>query len=269
MSKHLIELENVNKTFNVGTINEISVINNLNLNIKKGDFITVIGGNGAGKSTLLNLISGTHMIDSGEIRMNGKSIKKLREEKRAKTIARVFQDPRVGTAPRMTIAENLAIATRRGERRLFGRTLTNENKEKFAKALSNLNLGLENRLDDEVDLLSGGQRQSIALLMATIKKPELLLLDEHTAALDPKAAEQVMAITKRRVQEEKITTLMITHNMKQAIDYGNRLIMLKNGLVFMDIKGKEKENLTVDKLLDLFQAKASDSELSDRLLLSE
>lgn len=269
MSNNLIELKNINKTFNMGTINEISVINDLSLNIKRGEFVTVIGGNGAGKSTLLNLISGTHLVDSGDILMNGKSIKKIREEKRASQIARVFQDPSIGTAPRMTIAENLAIATNRGERRLFGRTLNSENKTKFAEALSNLNLGLENRLDDEVDLLSGGQRQSIALLMATIKKPELLLLDEHTAALDPKAADQVMSITKRKVEEEKITTIMITHNMKQAVRYGNRLIMLKNGEVFMDIKGKDKENLTVEKLLEVFQEKKADDEYSDRLLLTD
>ncbi len=269
MTNNLLELRNISKTFHKGTINEKSVIQDLSLTIKKGDFITVIGGNGAGKSTLLNLISGTFKIDNGDIIMHNQSIKKLSEEKRAKSISRVFQDPRIGTAPRMTIAENLAIASNRGERRLFNRTLNSQNKQSFQNKLKILNLGLETRLNDTVELLSGGQRQAIALLMATIKKPELLLLDEHTAALDPKAADSVMDITERRVKEEQITTLMITHNMKQAIEYGNRLIMLQNGKIVMDISGKDKENLTVDKLLDLFKSKANDYDLSDRLILSE
>lgn len=265
----MLELKNISKTFHKGTINEKTVIQDLNLTIKKGDFITVIGGNGAGKSTLLNLISGTNKIDSGDIIMHDRSIKKLSEEKRAKYISRVFQDPRVGTAPRMTIAENLAIALNRGERRFFSRTLNNVNKQLFQSKLEKLNLGLDRRLNDTVELLSGGQRQSVALLMATIKKPELLLLDEHTAALDPKAADSVMTITENRVIEEQITTLMITHNMKQAIEYGNRLIMLQNGKIVMDIRDAEKKALTVDKLLDLFKSKSDDYELSDRLILSE
>lgn len=269
MSDCLMKLTNIQKIFNQGTINEKSVINDLSLEINKGDFITVIGGNGAGKSTLLNLISGTHKIDSGDIEMKGQSIKSISEEGRAKTISRVFQDPRVGTAPRMTIAENLAIASKRGEKRFFGRSLNQKNKQYFQEVLSKLGLGLEERLDETVEMLSGGQRQSIALLMATIKKPELLLLDEHTAALDPKAADSVMNITEQRVRESGITTLMITHNMKQALDYGNRLIMLQNGKIALDIAGPDKDKLTVDKLLNLFIAKGNDSDLSDRLLLSE
>lgn len=269
MSNYLMEIQDIRKTFNKGTINEKSVIKGLDLNIKQGDFITVIGGNGAGKSTLLNLISGSLKIDSGDILMNGQSIKNKSEEKRADKISRVFQDPRTGTAPRMTIAENLAIASKRGEKRLFGRSLNTENKAYFSKVLAKLGLGLDQRLDETVDMLSGGQRQSIALLMATIKKPELLLLDEHTAALDPKAAESVMNITQDRIESEGITTLMITHNMKQAIDYGNRLIMLKDGKIALDIEGEAKKDLTVDKLLSLFKAKADDSEMSDRLLLSD
>lgn len=269
MSDCLMKLSNINKTFNQGTVNEKPVINDLSLEINKGDFITVIGGNGAGKSTLLNLISGSLKIDTGDIEMNGRSIKSISEEGRAKAISRVFQDPRVGTAPRMTIAENLAIASKRGEKRFFGRSLNQNNKQYFQKVLSKLGLGLEERLEETVEMLSGGQRQSIALLMATIKKPELLLLDEHTAALDPKAADSVMSITKQRVMESGITTLMITHNMKQALEYGNRLIMLQNGKIVLDISGPEKDELTVDKLLNLFIARGDDRDLSDRFLLSE
>ena len=269
MTERLLHLSNIKKTFNPDTLDEKQVLKGLNLTIHKGDFISVIGGNGAGKSTLLNIISGAIKPDSGKIQMEGKDITRTGEVNRAKDIARVFQNPSLGTAPRMTIAENLAIAMKRGERRLFGRSLTNTNKAYFKKLLASLDLGLEDRLDDSLDLLSGGQRQSISLLMATIKKPKLLLLDEHTSALDPKAAGKVMALTDQAIKEDQITSLMITHNMRQAIDYGNRLIMLHQGQIILDMKGQAKDELTVDKVLDLFQNQTLDQEVTDSLFLSD
>ncbi|EKU94083.1 Bicarbonate transport ATP-binding protein CmpC [Alloiococcus otitis] len=269
MTERLLHLSNIKKTFNPGTLDEKQVLKGLNLTIHKGDFISVIGGNGAGKSTLLNVISGATKPDSGQIQMEGKDITRTGEVNRAKDIARVFQNPSLGTAPRMTIAENLAIAMKRGERRLFGRSLTSTNKAYFKKLLASLDLGLEDRLDDSLDLLSGGQRQSISLLMATIKKPKLLLLDEHTSALDPKAAGKVMALTDQAIKEDQITSLMITHNMRQAIDYGNRLIMLHQGQIILDMKGQAKDELTVDKVLDLFQNQTLDQEVTDSLFLSD
>lgn len=269
MTEQLLHLSNIKKAFNPDTVNEKRVLKGLSLTIHKGDFISVIGGNGAGKSTLLNVISGAIKPDSGKIQMEGKDITRRGEVNRAKDIARVFQDPSLGTAPRMTIAENLAIAMKRGERRLFGRSLTSKNKAYFKKLLASLDLGLEDRLDDSLDLLSGGQRQSISLLMATIKKPKLLLLDEHTSALDPKAAGKVMSLTDQAIQEDQITSLMITHNMKQAIDYGNRLIMLHQGQIILDMQGPAKEELTVDRVLDLFQSQTLDQEVTDSLFLSD
>ena len=269
MTERLLHLSNIKKTFNPGTLDEKQVLKGLNLTIHKGDFISVIGGNGAGKSTLLNVISGATKPDSGQIQMEGKDITRTGEVNRAKDIARVFQNPSLGTAPRMTIAENLAIAMKRGEKRLFGRSLTSTNKAYFKKLLASLDLGLEDRLDDSLDLLSGGQRQSISLLMATIKKPKLLLLDEHTSALDPKAAGKVMALTDQAIKEDQITSLMITHNMRQAIDYGNRLIMLHQGQIILDMKGQAKDELTVDKVLDLFQNQTLDQEVTDSLFLSD
>lgn len=264
----ILQLKNVSKTFNPNTANENTVLKNIDLSLQKGDFVTIIGGNGAGKSTLLNAVAGTIKNDSGSIEISGKSVDKLAEEKRAKRIARVFQDPQMGTAPRMTVSENLSIASLRGEKRVFKKTDNKENQEKYKKILSQVGLGLEDRLDQEVGLLSGGQRQVIALIMATIKEPELLLLDEHTAALDPKAAKIVMELTDKRVKEKGITTVMITHNMQQAIDHGNRLIMMSKGRIVLDTSGKEKQKLTIEKLLELFKENTEAEDLSDRMLLS-
>lgn len=267
--KTLLKISDLSKTFHQGTPNENRVIKNLSLSVQKGDFITVIGGNGAGKSTLLNLISGSLSADKGKIFLGGKEITKLQEEKRAVEIARVFQDPLLGTAPRMTVEENMALAMRRGERRLFKRNKSKQTRELFESLLKQVDAGLETRLEDEVGQLSGGQRQMIAILMATIKRPSLLLLDEHTAALDPKAAETVIQLTNKKIKEEKLTALMITHNMKQALQYGNRLIMMKAGKIAVDISGKEKEHLTIEKLMTLFQNHSSGEEMmSDRFILS-
>jgi len=267
-SEQILELSHVSKTFNPNTANENMVLKNIDLSIPKGDFVTIIGGNGAGKSTLLNSVAGTIKNDSGDIHLSGKKINKLTEEKRAKKISRVFQDPQMGTAPRMTIAENLSIASLRGEKRTLKKSDSKESREHYKNLLSQVGLGLEDRLYQEVGLLSGGQRQIIALIMATIKEPELLLLDEHTAALDPKAAKIVMSLTEQRVKEKGITTLMITHNMQHAIDYGNRLIMLADGQIILDIEGEEKQGLTIEKLLELFKSNTNANNLTDRMLLN-
>lgn len=268
MSQHsVIKLQNITKVFNVNTVNENRVLKGINLDINQNDFITVIGGNGAGKSTLLNLIAGTLSPSEGKIMLVGKDATKVSEENRAKFISRVFQDPSMGTAPRMTIRENLALAELRGEGRGLRIRQGKKYDKKYKQALSQVGLGLEERLDAEVLNLSGGQRQTIATIMATIKKPELLLLDEHTAALDPKAANLVMELTDRQIKENNLTAMMITHNMQHAIDYGNRLIMMVKGEIVVDIKGEEKKQLTVDKLLDLFRESSSSEELSDRMLL--
>lgn len=263
----ILEINDIHKTFQKGTFNENHVLKGLSLEIKQGEFVSIIGGNGSGKSTLMNTIAGTFSADTGSIHLAGKSINHLLEEERAKDIARVFQDPLMGTAPRMTVAENLAIALNRGKKRGLGRTLNQENYDKFKKLLAEVTLNLEGKIDSEVGLLSGGQRQVIALLMATIKKPELLLLDEHVAALDPKATEQVMQLTEARIKELEITTLMITHNMQHAIDYGNRLVMLDRGRIIIDISGKEKESLTVPELVMLFHEKAGKEIITDQMLL--
>ena len=270
--KPVLSLREITKQFNKGTANQNTVLNKLNLEVKKGDFITIIGGDGAGKSTLLNSIAGNFMIDNGKILLGDKELTTVKEEKRAGFIGRVFQDPVMGTAPRMTVGENLAIAYRRGKKRSLRKGTTDKEREYFKSILFELGLGLENRLDSEMGLLSGGQRQAIALLMATMNKPELLLLDEHTAALDPKTAKVVLQLTKKRVEQEQLTTLMITHNMNDALTYGNRLIMLDEGQVIVDLSGEEKINLTVADVLVLFQ-KATDknnssSQLTDELLLS-
>ena len=256
----MLKIENVKKTFLAHTINEKRVLNGINLNLEEGDFVTVIGSNGAGKSTLLNAIAGTFMIDEGKISIDDVDITKLQEYQRAKYIGRVFQDPMVGTASDMWIEENLALANRRGSSRGLKLGITAEERKVYKELLAEFDLGLEDRLNTKVGLLSGGQRQALTLIMATIKKPKLLLLDEHTAALDPKTAKTVLEVTDKVVNKYKLTTFMVTHNMKDAIAHGNRLIMMDAGKIVLDIKGKEKKELTVEKLLEKFNI-ANDSML--------
>lgn len=264
----MLEIKNVHKTFNPGTINEKRALTGVNLTLNDGDFVTVIGGNGAGKSTLLNMITGVYPVDEGSIILDGEDITKLPEHKRAKFLGRVFQDPMTGTSAGMQIDENLAIAARRGKFRSLLPGVTKKEREEFKQLLKKLDLGLEERLTSKVGLLSGGQRQAVTLLMASMRNPKLLLLDEHTAALDPQTAAKVLKLTEEIVSESKITTLMITHNMKDAIRLGNRLIMMYNGQIIYDISGEEKKNLKVSDLMELF-AKASSGEFAnDRMLLS-
>lgn len=263
----MLHVENIYKTFFPGTINEKRALQNLSLHLEPGDFATVIGGNGAGKSTTLNAIAGVFPVDAGKVIIDGEDITKCPEHKRAKYIGRVFQDPMLGTAAGMMIEENLAIASRRGKTPGLSWGFSDEEHERFYKLLKELDLGLEERMTAKVGLLSGGQRQALTLLMATLKKPKLLLLDEHTAALDPKTAAKVLALTEKIVTRDSLTTLMITHNMRDALQYGNRLIMLHNGRVIIDVKGEEKKHLQITDLLQMFE-EASGSELaSDRLLL--
>ena len=264
----MLELKNICKTFNPGTINAKSALNDLSLTLADGDFVTVIGGNGAGKSTMLNAIAGVFPVDSGSILIDGQDVTKLPEHKRAALLGRVFQDPMMGTAPSMWIEENLALAARRGQRRGLSWGVTKEEKEQYRELLGGLGLGLESRLTTKVSTLSGGQRQALTLLMATLKRPKLLLLDEHTAALDPKTAAKVMELTDRIVREGQLTTLMITHNMRDAIQYGNRLIMLHDGHVILDIAGEEKKKLTVPDLLEQFTKASGDEFANDRAILS-
>ena len=267
MRKSILELSTIHKTFQKGTPNENHVLRGLDLKVFKGDFISIIGGNGSGKSTLLNAVAGVFSLDKGNIILNQTDITKLPEEKRAFAISRVFQDPMMGTAPRMTVAENLAIALNRGNKRSFKRTLNEENYRTFQRMLKDVGLNLENKINNDVGALSGGQRQVIALLMATIKQPEILLLDEHIAALDPKATEQVMELTERRIAQNNLTSLMVTHNMNHAIRYGNRLIMMDKGRVVIDISGDEKDNLTVSKLINLFNKEVKDEMINNDVLL--
>lgn len=248
-----LTLKDLHKTFAQGTVNEHTVMNGLDLTVNEGDFITVIGGNGAGKSTLMNLIAGVLKPDAGEIWIKGDNLTNQSVEKRSKWVARVFQDTTQGTASRLTIEQNMALAMKRGEKRGLGWGVKEQDRARFREALKELDLGLEDRMKTTVEFLSGGQRQALTLVMATMKKPELLLLDEHTAALDPKTSEMVMNLTDKVVQRQKITTIMITHNMEQAIQYGNRLLMLNHGQIVVDIQGEEKKNLTVPALLDLFK----------------
>ncbi len=263
----MLEIKNATKIFNPGTVNEKIAISDLSLTLNDGDFVTVIGGNGAGKSTLLNLISGTYLLDEGQILIDSVDVTKLPEYKRAKFIGRVFQDPMVGTAADMWIEENMALANLRGKRRGLSWAISQKDRAYYKELLSVLDLGLEDRLSTKVGLLSGGQRQAITLLMASMNHPKLLLLDEHTAALDPKTAAKVLDITRHIVETDKLTTLMITHNMKDAIAIGNRLIMMNNGRIIYDISGEEKKKLTVSALMELF-AKSGDGELlNDRMLL--
>ena len=259
----MLEIKNIYKTFNPGTINEKVALNGLSLKLNEGDFVTVIGGNGAGKSTMLNAVAGVWPVDEGQIIIDGTDVTKLSEYKRAAYLGRVFQDPMTGTAATMGIEENLALAKRRGKTRFLRSGITKAEREEYKELLKILNLGLEDRLTSKVGLLSGGQRQALTLLMATLQKPKLLLLDEHTAALDPKTAAKVLDITDRIVNRDHLTTLMITHNMKDAIAHGNRLIMMDAGRVVVDIRGEEKKNLTVRDLLEKFNIE------NDRMLLSE
>ncbi len=264
----MIQLLNVSKTFNANTINEKKALLNLNLTIETGDFITVIGGNGAGKSTLLNLIAGVFPCDGGRIILDGEDLTKQPEYKRAKLLGRVFQDPMMGTAAEMGIEENLAMAYRRGKSRGLRWGIHNEERALYQEKLKTLELGLETRLSSKVGLLSGGQRQALTLLMATLQKPKLLLLDEHTAALDPKTARKVLELTDEIVSKDSLTTLMVTHNMKDAIQLGNRLIMMHEGRIIIDIKGQDKKNLKVKDLLEMFETASGDAMDNDRMLLS-
>ncbi len=264
----MLEIKNISKTFNPGTINEKQALRNVSLTLNDGDFVTIIGGNGAGKSTLLNAIAGTWMVDEGSIIIDGVNITKLPEHKRAAYIGRVFQDPMMGTAGTMQIEENLALAKRRGRRRGLKVGITPAEREEYKKVLKTLDLGLEERLTAKVGLLSGGQRQALTLLMAALQKPKLLLLDEHTAALDPKTAAKVLATTEKIVSRDQLTTVMITHNMRDAITYGNRLIMMHEGQILVDISGEEKKSLTVEYLLQLFGKASGQALANDRMLLS-
>ena len=263
----MLELKNIHKTFNPGTINEKVALNGLNLSLDDGDFVTVIGGNGAGKSTMLNAVAGTWMVDEGQILIDSEDVTKLPEHKRAIYLGRVFQDPMTGTAATMEIQENLALAKRRGKRRLLAPGITKAEREEYVSLLAPLGLGLETRLTSKVGLLSGGQRQALTLLMATLKKPKLLLLDEHTAALDPKTAAKVLDLTETIVNRDRLTTIMITHNMRDAILHGNRLIMMWEGRVVLDIRGEEKKHLTVNDLLQQFEKASGEQFANDQALL--
>lgn len=264
----MLEIKNVCKTFNAGTVNEKVALNHLNLTLNDGDFVTVIGGNGAGKSTMLNAVAGVFGVEAGQILIDGVDVTHLPEYKRAKYIGRVFQDPMMGTAATMQIEENLALAARRGKPRTLRAGITKEERENYKEQLKILDLGLEDRMTTKVGLLSGGQRQALTLLMATLQQPKLLLLDEHTAALDPKTAAKVLEATERIVQKDHLTTIMITHNMRDAIAHGNRLVMMYEGRVVVDVSGEEKKKLTVEQLLNLFSQASGSDEANDKLLLS-
>ena len=264
----MLKLQNIRKTFNAGTVNEKVALHGLNLELKPGDFVTVIGGNGAGKSTMLNAVAGVWGVDSGTITIGGVDVTHLPEYKRAKYIGRVFQDPMMGTAATMQIEENLALAARRGKPRTLRAGITRAEREEYMEKLKILDLGLENRMTAKVGLLSGGQRQALTLLMATLQKPKLLLLDEHTAALDPKTAAKVLEATQKIVEKDNLTTMMITHNMRDAIAYGNRLVMMYDGHIVVDVSGEEKKNLTVEQLLNLFSQASGSDEVDDKLVLS-
>ncbi|OQA50134.1 MAG: ABC transporter ATP-binding protein YxdL [Firmicutes bacterium ADurb.Bin300] len=264
----MLEIRNITKVFNKNTVNEKTALKKLSLSLEDGEFITVIGGNGSGKSTMLNAIAGVFPVDEGRVVIDGVDVTRLPEHKRAAYIGRVFQDPMMGTAAKMGIEENLALAFRRGQRRSLAWGITKSEREHYCNVLEDLGLGLEQRLTSKVGLLSGGQRQALTLLMATLKKPKLLLLDEHTAALDPKTAAKVLEITESLIKRDKLSTLMVTHNMKDAIALGSRLIMLYDGRIVIDLKGEEKENLTVEKLLKMFGSISGSDEADDKLLLS-
>ena len=265
----MLDIKNVEKTFNPGTINEKKALNNISLHLDRGDFVTVIGGNGAGKSTMLNMVAGVYPVDRGSIVIDGVDVTKLPEYKRAKYLGRVFQDPMTGTAADMQIEENLALADRRGKKRTLRPVITAKERKEYKELLKILDLGLEERLTAKVGLLSGGQRQALTLLMATQKSPKVLLLDEHTATLDPKTAKKVLEITEEIVQKNNLTTIMITHNMHDAIRYGNRLIMMHEGGIAVDVRGEEKKKLTIEQLLQLFEASSGSKFGSDKAILSK
>lgn len=264
----MLDIIGVEKTFNPGTINAKKALNGLNLHLNEGDFVTVIGGNGAGKSTMLNMIAGVYPVDCGSIIIDGVNVTKLPEHKRAKYLGRVFQDPMTGTAADMQIEENLALAARRGAWRTLRSGITSKERKEYKELLKILDLGLEERLTAKVGLLSGGQRQALTLLMASVKKPKLLLLDEHTAALDPKTAAKVLEISDKLIKENNLTAMMVTHNMKDAIAYGNRLIMMNEGHIIFDVSGEEKKALTVDALIKKFSQTSGREFANDRALLS-
>ena len=264
----MLEIKEIWKTFNAGTVNEKQALRGVSLTLHDGDFCTVIGGNGAGKSTMLNAVAGVWSVDAGSISIGGTDVTRLPEFKRAQFIGRVFQDPMMGTAPTMQIIENLALAARRGRARGRGWGIPQAERERYPEMLRNLDLGLEDRLTSKVGLLSGGQRQALTLLMASLQKPRLLLLDEHTAALDPKTAAKVLELSDRIVAENHLTTMMVTHNMKDAIAHGNRLIMMYEGHIVIDVSGEEKKKLTVPQLLELFSKVSGSDEADDKMLLS-
>ena len=264
----MLDVKNIYKTFNVGTVNQKTALRGVSLHLNEGDFCTVIGGNGAGKSTFLNAVAGVWPVDEGSISVDGVDLTHMPEHKRAKYIGRVFQDPMMGTAATMQIEENLALAARRGKSRTLRVGITRAEREEYIERLKILDLGLEERLTSKVGLLSGGQRQALTLLMASLVKPKLLLLDEHTAALDPKTAAKVLDATEKIVNRDTLTTQMITHNMKDAIQHGNRLIMMYEGRIVIDVSGEEKKKLTVPQLLELFSKVSGSDEADDKLLLS-
>lgn len=264
----MLEIKSISKIFNAGTVNEKIALDRLSLTLEDGDFVTVIGGNGAGKSTMLNAVAGVFPIDAGQILIDGTDITRLPEHKRAAFIGRVFQDPMTGTAADMWIEENMALAARRGQRRGLKWAINKHEREQFKKMLSELDLGLENRLSAKVGLLSGGQRQALTLLMAVMKKPKLLLLDEHTAALDPKTAAKVLELSDKFIAEEGLTAMMVTHNMRDAIAHGNRLIMMNNGKIILDVSGEGKKKLTVEYLLEAFSKLSGEEFANDRALLN-
>ena len=263
----MLDLIDIRKTFNAKTVNEKVALNGVNLHLEDGDFVTVIGGNGAGKSTILNAIAGVWPVDEGRILIDGTDVTNLSEHRRANLLGRVFQDPMTGTAATMQIEENLALAARRGQKRTLRIGITKAEREGYREKLKTLGLGLEDRMTTKVGLLSGGQRQALTLLMATLKKPKLLLLDEHTAALDPRTASKVLQLSRQIVEENHLMTMMVTHNMKDAIAYGNRLIMMHEGRVILDIKGEQKKHLTVEMLLEQFARASGDEFVNDRALL--
>lgn len=264
----MLTISNVKKTFNKGTINEKKALNGIDLHLDEGDFCTIIGGNGAGKSTMLNMIAGVYPIDCGKIVIGGVNISREPEYRRAKYIGRVFQDPMRGTAANMEIQENLALAYRRGQRRGLSWGIKNQEKERYRELLTQLDLGLEDRMTSKVGLLSGGQRQALTLLMATLQKPKLLLLDEHTAALDPKTASKVLSLTEKIVEGQNLTAMMVTHNMKDAIQIGNRLIMMHEGRIIYNVAGEEKKNLKVEDLLRKFEQASGGQFANDRMMLA-
>ena len=265
----MLEIKNVTKIFNVGTANEKVALDDISLTLQDGDFVTIIGGNGAGKSTVLNAISGAFRLDAGKIIIDGIDITSMPEYKRAKYLGRVFQDPMMGTAKSMGIDENMALAARRGKFRGLGWGITKKERDEYKKELSVLELGLEDRITTKIGILSGGQRQAVTLLMASLKKPKLLLLDEHTAALDPKTAAKVLKLSDKIIKDHNLTAMMVTHNMNDAIAYGNRLIMMHNGKIILDISGEEKKNLTVPQLLKQFENVSGETFSNDRTLLSK